>query len=317
MSEWFYKRINWLAGYLAIAVLFGLVVLSSNIEIKDVDLWLHLAVGRHILQTFSIPRADFLSCTIAQAPWIDHEWLFQVLVRFIYDGAGIQGLIGLKAGVIFFLFVLLLFLGYTRERQSGPVGILLLVLLIFQRRMTLRPDLFSLLFFVLYIVILNVHVSKRWSLWAIALIQMIWTNMHGFFILGPALVFVVFAGEKIKRSLKLPFAWNERGRLTDAAYKRLAWMLPVVCLACLANPYLLEGVWYPLKVFFSLAGDSRIFFSHIQELERPLAWGNLFSWHPQFYYKLLMLVSFLSFLFNYRKIDITALLLWGGFLLFS
>ena len=58
MSEWFYKRINWLAGYLAIAVLFGLVVLSSNIEIKDVDLWLHLAVGRHILQTFSIPRAD-------------------------------------------------------------------------------------------------------------------------------------------------------------------------------------------------------------------------------------------------------------------
>ena len=55
MSEWFYKKISQLAGYFAVAVLFGLIVFAANIEIKDIDLWFHLGVGKHILQTSLIP----------------------------------------------------------------------------------------------------------------------------------------------------------------------------------------------------------------------------------------------------------------------
>ncbi|MCK5260188.1 MAG: hypothetical protein KAJ70_03920 [Candidatus Omnitrophica bacterium] len=317
MSEWFYKKISWFTGYLAIAVLFGLVVFAAHIEIKDVDLWLHLAVGKNILQNFSIPKVDFLSCTIANAPWINHEWLFQSIIYSVYSNAGIEGLIDLKSAIIFFTFVLLLFLGYMRERQFGPVAVLLLVLLVYQFRLTLRPDMFSLLFFVLYMCILGANLDKRWVLGAAVLIQIVWTNMHGFFILGPILVMISLAAEWIKRRIVLPFEWNHIGRLSDEEYKRLKLMLLLVIASCLANPYFIKGAWYPIGVFFSLGGESKVFFDQIQELQRPFTWDNLLIWQQYFQYKLLIVISFLSFVFNRRKIDMTALLLWLVFFLFS
>jgi tetratricopeptide (TPR) repeat protein len=317
MSVWFYKKISWFTGCLAILALFGLVVFSANIEIKDVDLWLHLATGKHIVQTLSVPQTDFLSCTIAGKPWINHEWLFQAIVSIVYNNAGIEGLIDLKAAVVFMMFALLLFLGYTRERQFGPTFILLLVLLIYQSRMTLRPDMFSLLFFVFYIFILGMHLERRWSVWIIALIQVLWVNVHGFFIFGPAVILVGLIAEGVKRRARLPFEWNTAGRLSDDEYKRLKWMFLFTLLACLVNPYFVKGALYPFNVLFSLTGESRIFFGQIQELQRPFNWGNLLSWQPFFYYRALIVISFLSFLFNYRKIDVMMFALWSGFLLFS
>ena len=317
MSEWFYKRISWFTGYLAIAVLFGFVVFAANIEIKDIDLWLHMAVGKHILQNFSIPKVDFLSCTIANTPWINHEWLFQTFVYSVYSNTGIEGLIDLKVAIVFLTFVLLLFLGYARERQFGPVIILLLVLLVYQFRLTLRPDMFSLLFFVLYIYILGANLDKRRSLWAAVLIQIIWTNMHGFFIIGPILVLISLSAEWMKRWVALPFQWNHIGRLSDEEYKRLKLMLLLVILSCLVNPYFVKGALDPIGVFFSLGGESKVFFDQIQELQKPFTWDTILYWRQYFYYKLLIIISFLSFIFNWRKIDINAFLLWFIFLLFS
>ncbi|MBN1869481.1 MAG: tetratricopeptide repeat protein [Candidatus Omnitrophica bacterium] len=316
MSGWFYKKVSQYAGYLAIAALFGLTVFCANIEIKDVDLWLHLAVGKHIIQTLSIPRADFLSCTVANTPWIDHEWLFQTLVYSAYSHAGIEGLINLKVAVVVLTFVLLLFLGYSREQQLGPIIVLLLVLLVYQFRLTLRPDMFSLLFFVLYICLLGMNLDKRWSLWAAVLVQIIWTNMHGFFIFGPILVLTSLAAEWMKRRIVLPFEWNQIGRLSDEEYRRLRWMFLLVILSCLANPYFVQGAWYPVKVLFSIGG-SKIFFAHIQELQKPFTWGTILDWQLYFQYKLLIVVSFSSFVLNRRKVDVNALLIWFVFLLFS
>jgi len=317
MSDWFYKKISWFAGCVAIAFLFGLVVYAANIEIKDIDLWLHLAVGKHIVQNLSIPKVDFLSCTIANTPWINHEWLFQTVIYYIHNSFGIEGLIGLKVAIVLLTFVLLLFLGYTREHQLAPIAVLLLVLLIFQYRMTLRPDMLSLLFFALYISIVGLHLQKRWSLWLIVFIQLIWVNTHGFFIFGPAILLITLIGEWVKRHWRLPYQWNDIGRLSDSEYKLLRQALMITILACLVNPYLLQGAIYPIKVLFTLGGDSAIFFKHIHELQRPIHWNTLFSWHPYHPYKLLIICSFGSFLFNRKKVDISVAILWFVFLLFS
>ena len=212
MNEWLLKKINWFTGCIAILFLFGLIALAANVEIKDVDLWLHLAVGKYIVTNFSIPKVDILSCTILNTPWINHEWLFQAIVYSVYNTAGTDGLVSLKAWVILLTFAFLLFLGHTREYRIGPMAVLLLVLLVYQFRMTLRPDIFSLIFFVLYAAI---PISKRWSLWVVALIQIVWTNMHGFFILGPVIILVGLIGEWIKRNATLPHEWKNTGRLSD------------------------------------------------------------------------------------------------------
>jgi tetratricopeptide (TPR) repeat protein len=149
------------------------------------------------------------------------------------------------------------------------------------------------------------------------MVQLVWTNMHGFFLVGPVIVLVGLFSEWIKRRVKLPFEWNDSGRLSDVEYRRLLQIFMVAVLACLINPYFLKGAWYPLGILFSIGGKSNIFFSQIQELQRTLRWETALTTQPYFPYKLLILVSLGSFLFNYRKIDVNALIVWIVLLVFS
>src|SRR5208283_3453863 len=99
-------------------------------------------------------------------PWVNHEWLFQVLVYQVQKAYGFDGLISMQSLVGALTFLVLLFLGYSRERQWLTVFTLLMVLMVYQARFTIRPAIFSLLFFVLYIYILALHINKRWAAWA-------------------------------------------------------------------------------------------------------------------------------------------------------
>src|SRR2546425_10879589 len=51
------------------------------------DLFWHLAAGRHILDTGSIPRTDPFSFASDGGGWIDHEWLWQVGAQALYTVA--------------------------------------------------------------------------------------------------------------------------------------------------------------------------------------------------------------------------------------
>lgn len=318
MSDAFYRKLSTIFGLLALAALFVLLIFIANLEIKDLDLWLHMGMGRTIVQNhFRVPDTDILSCTIAGRPWINHEWLFQVLVYYIERFAGPDGLITMQVIVVTLTMMILFFLGYNREKQLSSIFILLLVALVYQQRFTIRPDLFSLLFFAAYIFVLSFYLDKRWSPAVLVAVQVLWSNMHGFFFFGPLFVLIGIVGEWLRRHVRLPYHWNRMGRLNNEEFRRLKWIFLVVILACLVNPLTFRGAWYPVKVFFQLSGESKVFFTRIIELQRPIAWGNIFSPDVYPYYKLLILLSFLSFVFNRRKIDVGVLIFWLVFLLFS
>ncbi len=315
-SEWAWKKINFYLGFLAIGVLFGLVVFASNLEIKDLDLWLHLKMGEWIVQHHYVPDHDVLSCTIAGKPWINHEWLFQVLIHYIYSFFDFDGLITMQVVVVCVTFVILLLMGFHRDHLLGVVFLLLIVLLVYQFRFTIRPDIFSLLFFILFIYTLSLHLDKPWSVLALLAIQVLWSNFHGFFFLGPLIVFIGLFSEYTKRCLPLPWEWNQTGRLTDEEFRRLKWIFLIVLLACLLNPQTFKGAWYPVSVAFSLPSESKIFFDAIVELQKPVQWNTIFS--PEYsYYKLMIFLSFISFIFNRRRLDLGSLILWLAFLFFS
>ena len=108
MSTQLLKRMNHIVGLLPIGALFGLIAWGATIEIKDLDLWLHLAMGKYILQHFSIPDHDILSATIAGHPWINHEWLFQVLSYSVFSHWGPDGLLKMQMVVVVSSMLLLL-----------------------------------------------------------------------------------------------------------------------------------------------------------------------------------------------------------------
>ena len=297
--------------------IFGIVFYMAHLEVKDLDLWLHIGVGRFIVTNGVVPHFDVLSCTIAGTPWINHEWLFQVIVYNIFERWGPDGLIQMQVVIVTLTMVLLLFLGYNKDKQLMLIFTLYLVSMAYQQRFTIRPDIYSLFFFAFYIFVLSLHIDKKWSVAALVITQVLWSNIHGFFFFGPLFVLIGLVSEWLKRHARLPYQWNRSGRLNDEEYKRLKFISGFVILACLVNPYVFEGALYPLRVFFSLSGENKIFFEHIQELQRPLSWGTLFNGNEFVFYKVLILLSAVTFIFNRRQIDISALLFWLVFLVFS
>jgi len=317
MTDWFWNKINTIASVIAIIFLFGFLIFSANIEVKDTDLWLHLATGKYIVQNLEIPQVDILSATIAGKEWINHEWLFQVIVHTIYRWGGADGLISMQVVVVGVTFALLLFLGYRREHPVLPVFLLLLVLCVYQIRLTIRPDIFSLLFFTLYVQTLSQQLDQKKSLGILFVLQVLWTNIHGFFILGPLLVMINLGGEWCKRRIRLPFEWNQVARLDEGEYKRLKQILIGVVVACLFNPQTFKGAWYPISVLFSVSGDSQMFFQSIGELRKPILWKTLFSLDRYPAFKMLIVFSAGSFVWNRRKMDVGLFLFWLVFLLLA
>lgn len=317
MNERVWRKISYFSGLLAVGSLFGLVAYMATLEIKDFDIWLHIAAGKFITLNHIIPRTDILSCSLEGKPWINHEWLFQVIVYNIFKLWGADGLLTMQATLVVVTMMVLLFLGYNKDRQLITIFGLYFVFLLFQQRFTTRPDLYSLLFFALYIFILALYIDRKWSTIALFVIQVLWVNIHGFFFFGPLFVLIGLISEWLKRSVRLPYEWNESGRLTNEEYKRLKQIFFLVILASLLNPHFLKGALYPLGVFFSLSQENKIFFNHIQELQRPVTWDTLFAGGQFFHYKAVIFFSLVSFVFNRRRIDISALFLWLVFLFFS
>ncbi len=318
LSDNFWKRLHLVSGIFLLLATFCLLVFMAHLEIKDLDLWLHIGLGKYIVQhNFHVPSVDILSCTVAGKPWVNHEWLFQVIVYLIHSNWGVDGLITMQVWLVSLTLLLLVFLGYSRKNQVVTLFALFMVSLVYQSRFTIRPELFSLMFFTLYVVILAFFVHRKWAVGALFVIQVLWANIHGFFFFGPLIVMITIFAEWLKRHVWLPWDWKTVGRLTDKEYHQAKLILGMVIVACFLTPTGIHGAVYPLKVLFQISGDSKIFFSKIIELQKPITRATLFSMADWSYYRILIIMSFLTFVFNRRKIDVGILIFWLFFLVFS
>jgi len=170
-------------------------------------------VGKHIVESLSIPKVDFLSCTIAGTPWINHEWLFQVLVYSVYRHGGIEGLIDLKAALLF-LRSYFCASGLHTRAPAWPFGCFAF------GAVGLSSSLDVAARYVQPVLLCPLYLHFRSGpgqtpvLMVGCFDQVLWTNIHGFFIFGPILVADQSSGGGIKRRIRLPFEWNQIGRLS-------------------------------------------------------------------------------------------------------
>ena len=168
-----------LAG-LAVAV--GIHPLTNN------DIWLHLTTGRLILEQ-GIPHMDPYSFTRAGEPYVAHEWLAQVLFWMIFRAAGVDGLILVKPLAL--LVTALLLWRASLAQGAGPVAALwgsVLAIAAMTSHLFVRPHLFTFMMLAATsLLLVRVRAADRKSLWILTALQLLWANLHGGFILGPAL----------------------------------------------------------------------------------------------------------------------------------
>ena len=296
-----------------------LVILYSSREIIDLDLWLHLKTGQYILQQHIIPASDIFSFTMFGKPWINHEWLFQVIIYLFHNVLGANGIMLFQNITALFTFIPLFLIARKKNHYLFVFSILYLAVLACAYRFMSRPDACTLVFIVFYLCVLKLFSEKKSSffLWLLPVFQVIWANIHGFSFLGVLIVFIFLFGELVKRFVKLPFSWNQVARLDNQQLKQLLIVLGLLILASFINPYGYKGAFYPFSVLSQIAGKGKVIFQYVRELLPPFNAKNILDLQYFPFFKILILFSLASFYLNYKKLNIVNFLFWLFFLVFA
>lgn len=295
-----------------ITLLFVLLFVLAHRSIFDLDLWLHIKTGEWIVGHMQVPKVDIFSFTTQGRSWVDHSWLFQVLTYLTYEKLGFEGLIFLESLIICIAFMFLLFSIYKTENFYITVLILFLAIIASQVRYNIRPDIFSVLFLSMYLFFLKRPVT-RISFYALILVQALWVNFHGYFFLGPLLVFLFVCQEFLARKFddKLPWALSQVNRTPEANYLKLKRLFLLVILVNLINPQFVKGALYPLWLLKDvLLGRHKLFFDYIQELKPVFK----LKFPGLSHYFLIMIISLGVFILNFRRIKFSDFFMLAIFL---
>jgi len=230
----------WLAAALVTFWSFGFTTMMGS------DLWWHLASGRFITETGSLNFKDPWSYTRPGQPWMSHEWLSDVLYWAWSSRLGIATLVWWKWLVLVSAFGLL-YRVLCRLAESEPAAYLAstLAMAIGAPFFDLRPQLYSLLGFV---VVLRLALLPSRLRWLLPLVFLVWVNLHGGFFFGLLCLTAVLgvarlAGQAPRNSLPLWLACLAAALLSPAGPDAFAFPLHYALEP--ASPYLRIGEWKP------------------------------------------------------------------------
>ncbi|MFH1202669.1 MAG: tetratricopeptide repeat protein [Candidatus Omnitrophota bacterium] len=295
-------------GFLCIVALFLYIVIYTNSEIADPDIWLHLKTGELIVGNHAVPRCDPFSFALSSRPWIDHSWLFQVITYLIYQKYDASGIIFVQSFFICLIFWVMLVFGSKKDNHIIIITALLLSLFASRTRINIRPDVFSVLFFLFFLIILKKFLDTKKVFWLIP-IQIIWVNMHGYFIVGPILVLILLISEFIQARIPVLSKKSALRIHPKTHFSKLILLFFVLLSACLINPYTYQGLFYPVKVIISSITRPSQAFENIVELISPIVLQNKYNFDFSFYFYLIVL-TLATILINYRRIKIFDTLVW-------
>jgi hypothetical protein len=157
---------------------------------QDSDTGWHVRNGEAILQNFAIPRSDPFSYTRAGQEWFAWEWLSDTALGAAHTAAGLPGVALLAAFsiavTVWGVARLALALGANIFATAGAVVLLLGTSSI---HWLARPHIFSWLFALVFIAVAEQERrSRSRGLYWLGVIACIWANVHGSFLLGPAIL---------------------------------------------------------------------------------------------------------------------------------
>jgi hypothetical protein len=156
----------------------------------DPDTYWHLASGKWMVDHGTLLRADVFSSTVNGQPYSVGEWLGQIVLYVAYLGGGWTGLVVLRGLLV---AVGAFFLTRVALRGGAPVIVAVPVtcaaLILSEIVWTDRPHLFSLALFPLMLdLLLSARAGRFGLLLIVPPLTLAWTNLHGGYALGLALV---------------------------------------------------------------------------------------------------------------------------------
>ncbi len=214
------------------------LLLAHPINLVTADLGRHIKNGELILDgRFEILKTNFYSYTYPDFPATNHHWLSGLVFYWLWT------IIGFKGIDIFFILIslitLFIFFRLASARASPAIAALitLLIIPILLERNEIRPEIFSYLlagiFFWLILKIKDGQINPKY-LFILPALQVIWTNLHIYFFVGPVLIGAFLIEALIQKS-----------PLT----KKLSLTLLLSIIATAISPFGIKSALAPLTIF--------------------------------------------------------------------
>ena len=223
----------------------GLFTMAAR-GMTDPDVWWHLRTGQLILQNHSLFHTDPYSFTRFGDPWINHEWLSEVLLFSLYRIAGTGGLI-VAFGVVIAATFLLVF-----ARSAGRPYLASLMTLwgavASAPSWGVRPQMFSLLLASIFLLLLEASERRPKLLWWTVPLMLLWVNLHAGYPIGLAFIAMFLLGEALEAAIGAEPWAKSTSRLKQLALA-FGFCLGVVAL----NPNGVQIYWYPFETLRSAA----------------------------------------------------------------
>lgn len=297
---------------------FGLVAILASSRVWDLDIWTHLRTGKYILENLKILKTDIYSYTSPGHIWFNPDWLFGVLSYLFYKIGGLPGVVLLRI-IVFLSIFLLLFYFLFKQSHNYLLSLLLLffAVLVSKERIVERPEMFSFLFALTYLyIIFKFRRENTKLIWLILPFQTLWTNLHAFAVFGIIFLWIYIIAEYINLKVSLPWEWNKSSIMDREKWKVL------LCVGLWAIIFTTINPW-GIRIFYEYFSSFKFMHKHLDifpggiiELRPPFIDRN-FLGIDLIYYKILILISQISFLINYRRINLGNLFLYFLFLYFS
>ena len=226
--------------------------------IAEHDIWWHMLNARYFFQNHALPRVDMYSFTAAGSPWLDHEWLSEIVFYLGYRSFGLQGLLA-----VYFAILMLIFAGVyyraTRISENCKNAAIATAFGIWLTVVNIGPRLILLgwLCMVGLLLVLDRFRESGKGLWLLPPLFALWINFHGSWIYGIAVLVVTIASGFVAGEWGLVVAH----RWTAAEMKKLLIALGASIAALFVNPFGYRLLLYPFDMLFRQQSNLK----HMQE----------------------------------------------------
>jgi hypothetical protein len=216
---------------IATAAFFVLAAIAAVAPIRSYDYFWHLTTGRWIVEHHSIPRFDPLAIASAHVPWINGEWLYEIVLYALHAVGGNSGISILSAMLAAAIFSI----GILMTSQDAGVALLIAGVAFAgaSDRLGVRPAAAAALLIVIAIGLLGSRLRLVPLTIAYAVLTIVWINIHPSALLAPVLALIcILQTRSADRSSVL------------RAFIRVA----ASAIALLVNPYGWKAILAPLRL---------------------------------------------------------------------
>ncbi len=231
--------------------LIALSMFLYPINFVTADLGRHMKNGEIFLKEGKIIDTNFYSYTENDRPTVNHHWGSGLIYYLVYHVSGFKGLVLLNIFCMTIAFYLLFNLAVKLSSFHFAFFSSVLSLPFISFRHDIRPETFSYLCIAIFLTGLFALRERRNLIWIVLLaaLELLWVNLHIFFIFGPVLttIFIVDAYIHRKQNLQI-----------------FLMLFMILCVVTLVNPWGLKGALMPFNIFksygYMVAENQSLFF---------------------------------------------------------